>query len=106
MNKDKKFPLYYKFYQLLKSFYRMKENFERQYKYSLGEEIIELTWDCMDLVVKANAVSKEKKKKKIENLSITFDQLKIRLRIAQELEQISKGQYSHLQTNYKKKSEK
>jgi len=34
----------------------MKENFERQYKYSLGEEIIELTWDCMDSTIKANVL--------------------------------------------------
>ncbi|MEF8847400.1 MAG: four helix bundle protein [Candidatus Paceibacterota bacterium] len=105
-DKNNKLPLYHKFYQILKFLYNATDNFEKQYKYSLGEDILELTWKCMDLVIEANALTKKKKSKTIKKLSITFDQLKIRLRMAQELEQLSKGQYSHLQTEYMKEAGK
>ena len=102
MKTTKKPKLYYKFYQTLKFLYDGIENFEKQYKYSLGKEILKVTWKCTDLIIEANALNKKEKHNKIKDLSITFDKLKIRLRMAQELKQLSKGQYSHLQTEYLK----
>ena len=106
MKELKKPKLYRKLYQLLKFLYQTVDNFEKQYKYSLGEEILKLAWQCMDLVVKANALSKETKQGKIRKLSIAFDQLKIRLRMAQELDQLSEGQFSQLQTEHMKEAGK
>jgi len=106
MKELEKPKLYRKLYQLLKFLYQATNNFEKQYKYSLGEDILKLTWQCMDLVVEANALTKEEKQGKIKKLSVTFDQLKIRLRMAQELEQLSEGQYSHLQTEHMKEAGK
>jgi len=100
MIKDNKLPLYYKFCQLLKSLYRAIDNFKKQYKYSLGKEILELNWKCLDLIIEINALVDNEKHFEIKKLSIAFDQLKMRLRMAQELKQLSKKQYSHLQTNY------
>jgi len=96
--------IYYKFYKLLKFLYQTVENFEKQYKYNLGEEVLNLTWQCLDLVIKANALPNKEKHSQIKQLSITFDQLKVRLRMAQELGQLSKDQYSHLQTNHIKET--
>ena len=96
--------IYYKFYKLLKFLYSAVENFEKQYKYNLGEEVLNLTWQCLDLVIKANSLPNKKKHSAIKQLSITFDQLKMRLRMVQELEQLSEKQYSHLQTEHIKQA--
>lgn len=92
--------LYLKLYQLIKFLYETVRNFPKQYKYTLGENILDLNWRCLDLVLEANALPNEKKQPKISELSITFDKLKIRLRMAQELNLISKRQFVHIQTYY------
>jgi hypothetical protein len=80
----------------------MVRNFPKQYKYTLGENILGLGWRCLDLVLEANSLSNEKKCSKILELSITFDELKIRIRMAQELNLISERQFAHIQTYYAK----
>lgn len=102
MTKNQKLPLYLKLYQFLKFLYEATRNFPKQYKYTLGEDILNLTWRCLDLVLEANVLPHEEKYSKILKLSLTFDQLKIRLRMAQEIDLLSKGQFAHLQTNYVK----
>jgi len=99
---EKKFPLYYKFYQLLKFLYLMVQNFPREHKYTLGREIIKKSWQCLDLILGINAVPKDQKKFLLQKLSLTFDQLKIRLRMSQEVKIISVNQFAHLYTNYLK----
>lgn len=61
---------------------------------------MELSWRCLDLTLEANALPNEKKYQKILELSIAFDKLKIRLRMTQELNLISKRQFAHIQTYY------
>lgn len=79
----------------------MTENFPRQYKYTLGQNILDLTWRCLDLVLEASASSDNGKKySKILALSVIFDQLKVRLRLAQEINLVPEKQFSHIQTNY------
>jgi len=63
---------------------------------------LDLTWQCLDLVLEADALPKEKKYPKILELSISFDKLKVRLRMAQEINLISKRQFAHIQTYYLK----
>lgn len=92
--------LYRKFYGLTKHSYRLVQHFPKQYKYTLGENILSLHWQCLDLVMEANAADKRGKAGKIEELSLEFDKLKLRLRMAQEVEIISAGQFAHLQTTY------
>ena len=100
--KNQKLPLYLKLYQFLKFLYEATRNFPKQYRYTLGRDILNLTWRCLDLVLEANILSHQEKYSKILKLSLTFDQLKIRLRMAQEMDLLSKGQFAHLQTNYVK----
>ena len=99
---EKKLPLYYKSYQLLKFLYLMVQNFPREYKYTLGREIVEKGWKCLDLILEINAVPNDQKKFLLQKLSLVFDQLKIRLRMSQEVKIISVGQFTHLHTNYLK----
>jgi len=78
----------------------MTRNFPKQYKYTLGQNVLDLTWRCIDSVLEANVSSNSEKYQKILRLSVAFDQLKIRLRMAQEINLISKKQFSHIQTYY------
>lgn len=100
MTQSEHLPLYLKLYQLIKFLYERVRNFPKQYKYTLGENILNTAWQCLDLVLEANVLPNEKKYPKILELSITFDKLKVRLRISQELNLISKKQFVHIQTYY------
>ena len=95
-------PLYLKFYQFIKFLNEMVRNFPKHHKYALGGNILDLTWKCLDLVLEANGLPNDKKYPKIKELSIEFDKLKIRIRMAQEIKLISAGQFSHIQTYYAK----
>jgi len=85
MSDHQHLPLYIKIYQFIKFLYEMVRNFPKQYKYALGQNILDLPWRCMDLVLESNALSNQEKYPKILELSIVFDKLKMRLRMAQEL---------------------
>ncbi len=100
MTSTQHLPLYLKIYQLIKFLYEPVRNFPKQYKYTLGEDILKLSWQCLDLVLEANALPGKEKHPKISELSTTFDKLKIRLRLAQEINLISKRQFVHIQTYY------
>jgi len=100
MATTKPLPLYYGFYQLIKYLYQIINNFPKQYKYTLGENIIDLAWQCLDLVFEANALPNKNKYSKILVLSASFDKLKIRLRMIQEINLISQKQFVHLQISY------
>ena len=97
---NKNFPLYHKIYQLLKILYKTVKSFSKEYKYSLGNDIINLTWQCLDLTIEANNLKNEHKKIKINELSLIFDKLKMRIRMGQEINLISVGQFAHLEENY------
>jgi len=66
-------PLYLKIYQLIKFLYERVRNFPKEHKYTLGENILNLNWQCLDLVLEANVLPNEKKCPKVLELSITFD---------------------------------
>ena len=100
MSEENKAPLYLKFYKLIKELNTMVKNFPKHQKYALGDQMINLAWKCLDTVIETNNVSFYQKKAKLSELSVCFDKLKIRLRMAQELDLISVGQFSHLQIIY------
>ncbi len=100
MTESQQLPLYYKFFGLIKYLNERIRNFPKAYKYNFGQDILRLSWLCMDLLVEANALSKKEKHSKILKLSITFDCFKIRLRMAQEMGLISKRQYVYIQSFY------
>lgn len=89
-------PLYLKFYQFIKFLYGMIKNFPKEYKYSLGKDILDISWKCLDLVLEINSLSNLKKYPKVLELSINFDKLKVRLRMVQELNLISEKQFAHI----------
>lgn len=100
MNKGAEAPIYLKLYLLIKELDKMVKDFPKHQKYTLGNKTLELAWNCIDLVIEANNASFYQKKHKISELSDCFDKLKIRIRMAQELNLISIGQFAHLQSQY------
>ncbi len=92
--------LYLKFYQLIKLLYASKKNFPKEYKYTIGEDMTTLAWQCLDLFLETNSLPNSEKKSKIRELSVAFDKLKMRLRMGQELQLVSEKQFAHIQTNY------
>lgn len=92
--------IYHKLYQLVKELYKMVHNMEKEYKYSLGRDVLSICWVCLDLFLEANGSPNCEKHNKINVLILAFDKLKIRLRMCQELGLISIGQYSHVQERY------
>ena len=97
---DFKLPIFNRFYQLIKFLYKITHNMPREYKYNLGEEIIDLSWLCLDGAFKAGYIKGSEKGKEIEKISYNFDCLKLRLRMASEIGAISDNVYVHLQENY------
>ncbi len=100
MPSKQELPLYFKIYQLTKFLYKSVGNFPKAYKYTIGQNILDLAWQLMDLVLEANALPNNKKHSKILELSLMLDKLKIRIRMAQEVSLISKKQFVHIYTYY------
>lgn len=92
--------IYYILYQLTKQYYAIVKNFPKEYKYSLGAETISLLWNCLDLVVEANASPNQDKMGKISLLSAVYEKLKLRIRMSQEIQLISIGQFTHIEESY------
>lgn len=104
MSEYQQLPIYLKIYQFLKFLNETVRNWPKHYKYALGNNILALSWKCLDLVLEANGLPNEKKYQKIKELSVNFDKLKIRIRMAQELNLISIGQFTHIQEYYAKET--
>jgi hypothetical protein len=91
-------PLYLQLIDLLKIEYAYIHNLQKEYKYSLGEDVIRLTWDLIDLFIEAqtNGYNCIEKKKVISEIAQKFDSLKLRVRFLTELKQISLHQTTHI----------
>jgi len=96
MQNSDQLPIYNKSYQLIRFLHERVRSFPKEYKYTIGEEILRLSWRCVDLVIEANVLPNNKKYLKISELSCSFDQLKIRLRLAQEIGLMSIKQFTHI----------
>lgn len=89
-------PLYITMYKLLKYLYLLVKNFSKEYKYTLGQDILECAWEVLDGIISANIASNNRKAETILKTSASFDQLKSRLRMAHELKLIAHKQYAYI----------
>jgi hypothetical protein len=96
MTKPTNLPLYLTLFKLQKYLYQLIHNFRKEYKYTMGESILKLSWQTLDLVLEANSRPNEEKTEQIKKASVRFDQLKTRLRMGHELKLISHRKYSYL----------
>ena len=93
-------PIYHKLYQLTKRMYIIVHNIPREYKYTLGQDSLDILWECLDIFMEIRMSSKNEKTLKIKELIVTFDRLKMRIRMMQDIDLISEGQFADLQENY------
>lgn len=100
MTSPQQLPLYNKLYMFTKFLYKTTQNIPKEYKYSIGNEIISFSWNCLDLFYEANGSPNAAKQVAISRLSLEFDKVKCRLRMMQEIGLISVGQFTHFQENY------
>lgn len=96
MNNQNDLPLYIAVYKLLKYLYLIIKRFPKEYKYSLGQSIIECSWEVLDHIVTANTLPNSQKEKIIRKASASSDKLKSRLRMAHELKLVGHKQYIFL----------
>lgn len=91
-------PLYLHLFNLLKIEYSYVHNLDKEYKYSLGEDAINLSWKLLDLFVQAQTLSlgDEEKKKVISQISLILEVLKLRIRFLTELKQLSLRQTANI----------
>lgn len=92
--------IYYMLYQLTKQYYGIVKHFPKEYKYSLGSETLLLLWECLDATIEANAAPYHDKPAKIARLSSAYEKLKLRIRMSQEINLISIGQFIHIEENF------
>lgn len=96
MSKSSDLPLYLAVYKLLLYLYVLVNNFPKSYKYSLGKDILDLTWETLDLIILANNLPNIEKPASILQASVSFDKLKIRLRLALEIKLINRQRLAFL----------
>lgn len=84
-------PLYLKLINLLKTEYRLVGNLPKQYKYTLGQEIINITWELLDLftAVQMGTLNGTQKFASVTKITVRFDCLKLRIRFLTELNLLS-----------------
>ena len=95
MSRFEHLPLYRKSYLLMKEIYSITKQFPKEYKYSLGEEILNKSWKLLDLIIETNSATE--KYNKISELSLEFDKLKLRIRFAFEIKLIPEKRFLNLQ---------
>lgn len=89
-------PLYRSMYTLIIYLYTLVRHFPKEYKYTLGQSILDTGWDTLDSIVIANSLPNDRKADVLHTGSGSFDRLKTRLRVAHELKLITPKRYTYL----------
>jgi len=76
-------------YDLVVEIYKITKNFNREYKYTLGEKLKESSHELLDIIRKVNSLPNKEKTKYFEMIDFKKENLRIYLRIACELKLIS-----------------
>lgn len=76
-------PVFQKGYDFNLEIYHTTHNFPREYKYSLGQKLKEISSELLDLIVVTN--SKEDKGPYFPEIKIRIERLRIQLRVAYDL---------------------
>lgn len=87
-------PIFQLGYKLTLEIYKTTQRFPREYKYSLGQRLKEISAEFLDYVVIANSL--EDKMPAIKNAELRIERLKIHVRLAYDLKIISLGKYEEV----------
>ena len=87
-------PIFQLGYKLTLEIYKTTCKFPREYKYTLGQKLKEISAEFLDFVVIANSL--EIKLPAIKEAEIRLDRLKIHTRLAYDLKIINLGKYEEI----------
>ena len=89
-------PIYLALHKLIIYLYTIIKHFPKEYKYTLGQDILVFGWKTLDWVIYANTVDNTMKRKYIGNAISSFNSLKYRLRVASDIKILSHKRHSHI----------
>ncbi len=95
-------PLYLGLLDLLKFEYLIVKGLPKEYKHTLGENILSLTWQLIDLFIEIQLNQSFKTPKKlylIKSMNTYHEQLKLRIRFLGDLKLISLKQQATINTH-------
>jgi hypothetical protein len=101
MKTNNNLPIYLAMYKLQKYLYIIVKQYPKEYKYTLGNSILEKGQEILDYIIQANILTNKEKASIISSTSVVFDQLKIRLRMSYDLHLISHSRYAFIITQNK-----
>jgi len=87
-------PIFQLGYKITLEIYKTTSRFPREYKYSLGQKLKEISAEFLDFVVIANSL--KEKISALEQAGARLDRLKIHIRLAYDLKIISLGKYEEI----------
>lgn len=89
MSRYEHLPIFQKTYQLTLAIYRATGNFKREYKYTLGEKLKNISGGLLDLIAGVNRL--DNKRELLDELDLKLETLRLHLRLAYDLGAISPG---------------
>jgi len=87
-------PIFQKGYDLNLEIYHITHNFPREYKYSLGQKLKEITSELLEWIIITN--SKEDKQSCFPEMKVRIERLRIHLRTAYDLKIINTKRLEYL----------
>lgn len=78
-------------YMLTLEIYKTTKNFNKEYKYTLGEHLKKNAHELLNLVIKTNNMLGKEKIEGIKKIDYKKEELRINLRLAHDLKVISNG---------------
>ncbi len=73
----------------------MTKDYEREYKYTLGENIKTVSHDILDLIIETNSSNDKNKAEVLKKILIKIERLNLYLRISCDLKIISPKQFGN-----------
>jgi len=92
--------IYLSLYKFIQYLYCIVRNFPKEYKYTLGADILNLSWKSLDYVIITNSVSNKEKRKYLEKTIAVFNSLKYRLRLSSDLKLFNNKKYAYILESY------
>ena len=78
-------------YMLTIEAYKITANFGREFKFTLGEKIKNIAHEMLDLIMRTNSLPDNEKHKFFPEIDFKKENLRVYLRIACDLKQVSPG---------------
>ena len=90
-------PVFQIMYDVLKEFHLARRSFSKAEKYTLGETIEHTGLDALCSIIEAGQLKREWKVPAIDRAQLSLERMKILLRLAHDLQEVSERRYLDLQ---------